>query len=104
MSVRNLWPYLGIALAVALGIALAPFVWWAVLLVVIAVIGWWARRWLRVGGLLGVVLLPYAWPVWLWRRGQLEDALFAAVVVSVIVGWTWIRRPLIWVRDKVFPD
>lgn len=25
---RKLWPYIGIALAVAVGIALAPFLWW----------------------------------------------------------------------------
>lgn len=59
----RLWPFIGIALAVSLGVALAPYFWWVVALAAIAgavtlalgvgwiawqyVVMWWSRLWGR---------------------------------------------------------
>ena len=97
---RKIWPFVGIALAVAAGIAVAPFFWWLALLGGLALVAWRYWRWWPVAG----VLLVYGWPVWLASRHQYTDALFAALLVTVVLFWRAISaraRPA-WL--KVFPE
>lgn len=104
---RKLWPYLGIALAVAVGIALAPYIWWVaglgiVLAGVYSVIrvGWQFRGVLGAVASIAALVALFAWPVWLWRLGDVPNALAALVIVLVLLCWPLIRDLLRagWVR------
>lgn len=99
-----------IAAAVAVGIALAPFVGW-VLLVGAAGYGivlLWRRRHhsvVVIGGGVLVLAILLAWPIWLWRSEHDPVNAVGALVIVLLVGfWRFITA---WFRPywlKVFPD
>lgn len=92
-----------VALAVALGIAAAPYVLWLVpLAILVAPVVWLVRRlgWRGVGTLsagLVVVGLFVWWAVFLARRGQWADAGFVLVLAAIPV-WRGARTRL---RERV---
>ena len=84
---KKYWPFIGIAFAVALGVALAPYLWWILAAALVAGSAWFGRAWLWTAfGVICLALLAY-WPIWLWRRGDTADALF--VVGGLIVWALW---------------
>jgi hypothetical protein len=105
---RKLWPFVGIALAVAGGIALAPYFWWIAILCAVVGVGFLTRReWPRVWSvlwMLGALAIVAAWPGWLLWRGQTADAVFAVLLVLLIASW---RSIVAWARPvwrTMFPD
>lgn len=96
---RSVWVFLCIAGAVALGMALAPFVWLilggALALAAIgglAYAAWVQRRWVLVAGQIAFGLLLLWWPVWLWRMGSHKDAVFVMAVLVTGAVWGHLRR------------
>lgn len=84
-------PYLGIALAVALGIATAPYVWWVLSAAVLgSVIFLAARKRLLIPALL--VALFGTWATWLARQGQTADSVFVILLLGLLFTWPWISR------------
>jgi hypothetical protein len=80
-----------VGLAVAGGIALAPYWWWLVGLAALGTLVHYV--WRRPELLLG----PYAaalvaWPIWLWQRGSPGEALFVVALYVVLIVWQLIAQ------------
>lgn len=95
-------PYLGIAAAVAAGVALAPHVLWLALAIVVLVpiallyrrVGAWA-----LAGFVVVALFLW-WAAWLASRGQWIDATFVSALLVMLIAREPIGRAMhrIWAR------
>lgn len=93
-------PYLGIAVAVAAGVALAPHVLWLALAVVVLVpiallyrrVGAWA-----LAGFVVIALFLW-WAAWLASRGQWADATLVSVLLVILLA----REPIVRAMHRMW--
>lgn len=101
LAVRKLYPFIGLAIAVAVGVALAPYAWWLLALgaLTYGVVALSPRArgillWLAVASIF------LAWAAWLQWRGQTADAVFVLGLLALAIGWQWLRRQARTIRDR----